>query len=127
MTPTALVREWIQRFNRGDVEGLAALYAEDATNHQVVTDPLVGRQAIRRMFEIEFGRAEMTCIEENLHEAGEWAILEWSDPTGLRGCGFFHVQNNQIVFQRGYFDQLTFFKLQGLPIPDEYLRSTDAT
>ena len=126
MTPTALVREWIQRFNRGDVEGLAALYAEDATNHQVVTDPLVGRQAIRRMFEIEFGRAEMTCIEENLHEAGEWAILEWSDPTGLRGCGFFHVQNNQIVFQRGYFDQLTFFKLQGLPIPDEYLGSTNA-
>ncbi|MEM8488350.1 MAG: nuclear transport factor 2 family protein [Bacteroidota bacterium] len=125
MTPAALVREWIQRFNRGDVEGLAALYAEEATNHQVVTDPLVGREAIRKMFEIEFGRATMTCIEESLHEAGEWAILEWTDPTGLRGCGFFHVQNNKIVFQRGYFDQLTFFKLQGIPIPDTYLGPFD--
>ena len=28
------------------VDGLAALYAEDAVNHQVVTDPLHGREAI---------------------------------------------------------------------------------
>jgi len=121
MTPAEVVREFVVRFNRGDVDALCDLYAEDATNHQVVTEPLVGRDKIRRMFETEFNRATMTCIEESLHEAGEWAILEWSDPTGLRGCGFFHVQNDHIVFQRGYFDQLTFFRLQGIPIPKTYL------
>ena len=121
MPPKQLVQEWVSRFNKADVDGLAALYAADATNHQVVMDPLLGREAIRQMFRTEFGRAEMTCIVENIFEDGEWAILEWSDPTGLRGCGFFHVRNGEIVFQRGYFDQLSFFRLQGIPVPENYL------
>jgi hypothetical protein len=39
----------------------------------------------------------------------------------LRGCGFFQVQRDQIIFQRGYFDQLSFFRLQGIRMPDKYL------
>ena len=50
---------------------------------------------------------------ENLFQDGEWVILEWRDPNGLRGCGFFRVRNDQIVFQRGYFDQLSFFSQPG--------------
>jgi hypothetical protein len=121
MTPKQLVREWISRFNAGDIAGLAALYAPDAVNHQVVAEPLRGRDAIRRKFEIEFARATMVCIEENLFEDGEWAILEWRDPKGLRGCGFFCTREDQIVFQRGYFDQLSFFREQGLSVPEHYL------
>ena len=121
MSPKELVQERVSRFNSADVEGLAALYAPDAVNHQVVMDPLLGRDAIRRMFLTEFGRAKMTCVIENIFEDGQWAILEWSDPTGLKGCGFFHVQNDQIIFQRGYFDQLSFFRLQGIPVPETYL------
>ena len=63
----------------------------------------------------------MTRIVENIFEDGEWAILEWSDPNGLRGCGFFHVKDSQIIFQRGYFDQLSFFRLQGISVPENYL------
>ena len=121
MRPREVVEAWVARFNAGDIDGLAALYAEDAVNHQVVTDPLQGRAAIRRMFEVEFGRAQMTCLVENLFEDGEWAILEWRDPKGLRGCGFFQVRKDRIVFQRGYFDQLSFFRQQGLAIPERYL------
>jgi len=121
MSPAELVKEWVARFNAADIAGLAALYATDAVNHQVVTTPLHGRDAIRRMFEIEFARAEMTCIVENIFQDGEWAILEWRDPNGLRGCGFFHVRDDRIVFQRGYFDQLSFFRLQGLDVPETYL------
>jgi len=121
MSPKQLVQEWVSRFNKADVDGLASLYAADATNHQVVMDPLLGREAIRQMFRTEFGRAEMICLIENIFEDGQWAILEWSDPAGLRGCGFFHVQDDQIVFQRGYFDQLSFFRLQGIPVPENYL------
>lgn len=121
MSPKELVQEWVSRFNRADTGGLAALYAPDAVNHQVVMEPLRGREAIRHLFATEFGRARMTCIVENLFEDGEWAILEWRDPTGLRGCGFFRIRNEQIIFQRGYFDQLTFFRLQGLPVPETYL------
>ena len=121
MTPKELVKEWIRRFNAADADGLAALYAVDAVNHQVVMAPLRGRAAIHEMFSVEFGRAKMFCIEENLLESGDWAVLEWSDPLGLRGCGFFQVRNSQIVFQRGYFDQLTVFRIQNLPVPESYL------
>jgi len=123
MTPRALVQEWVRRFNAADIDGLAALYAEDAVNHQVVMAPLHGRAAIRSMFEIEFARALMVCIVENIFEDGEFAILEWRDPLGLRGCGFFQVRDDRIIFQRGYFDQLSFFRQQGIVVPDNYLGS----
>ena len=50
------------------------------------------------MFEAGFAAAEMVCIIGNVFEDGEWAILEWRDPKGLRGCGFFHVQDDLIVY-----------------------------
>jgi limonene-1,2-epoxide hydrolase len=116
MTPGQVVETWVKRFNAGDVEGLAALYHEDAVNHQVVQEPIVGREAIRAMFEREMAAAEMLCIVEAIHEAGEVAILEWRDPLGLRGCGFFTVREGHIAFQRGYWDRLSFLKMHGLPI-----------
>jgi ketosteroid isomerase-like protein len=118
-SPKTVVRTWVDAFNRGDVDALAALYAEDAVNHQVVEAPLVGRAAIRAMFAREFALADMTCIVENLFEDGEWAMLEWRDPLGLRGCGFFHVVDGKIRFQRGYWDRLSFLRQQGLPLPTE--------
>ncbi|HEX7030759.1 MAG TPA: nuclear transport factor 2 family protein [Gammaproteobacteria bacterium] len=117
MTPKALLRSWIGAFNAADADRLAALYHDDAINHQVANDPVEGREAIRRMFRSEFAQAKMTCIPENVFEDGEWAILEWRDPQGLRGCGFFHVQDGKIRFQRGYWDKLSFLRLHGLPLP----------
>ena len=113
MSPRDLVRQWVAAFNRADPVALAAFYAEDAINHQVVQAPVVGRTAIREMFAREFASATMVCEIENLFEDGEWAILEWKDPLGLRGCGFFHVQQGEIVFQRGYYDRLSFLQAQG--------------
>ena len=92
MTPKEVLEKWIDCFNASDVE------------------------AIRRMFAGEFATAKMVCIVENIFEDGEWAILEWKDPLGLRGCGFFHIKNNLIVYQRGYWDKLSFLKQHNLPI-----------
>jgi limonene-1,2-epoxide hydrolase len=119
MKPRELVQSWVEAFNRGDADALAAFYTEDAINHQVAESPVQGRDAIREMFAAGFAAATMVCLVENLFEEGEWAILEWRDPTGLRGCGFFHVVGGRIVFQRGYWDKLTFLRLQGLPLPRE--------
>lgn len=117
-SPKDVVRRWAAAFNAADVDALAALYHDDAVNHQVAYEPLRGRAAIRALFEMEFARARMVCTIENLFEDGDWAILEWSDPLGLRGCGFFQVSDGKIAFQRGYFDKLSFFKAQGLPLED---------
>jgi limonene-1,2-epoxide hydrolase len=117
MRPKQLVQAWVEAFNRADADALAAFYSEDAINHQVAEQPVEGRDAIRRMFAEGFAAAKMVCIVENLFEDGEWAILEWRDPLGLRGCGFFRVKDGKIVFQRGYWDKLTFLSLHGLPLP----------
>lgn len=113
--PKGLVLQWVETFNRRDADALAAFYTDDAINHQVAEQPVQGREAIRAMFAAGFAAANMVCIVENIFEDGDWAILEWRDPLGLRGCGFFHVVNGRIVFQRGYWDKLTFLKMHGLP------------
>ncbi|MEO1091584.1 MAG: nuclear transport factor 2 family protein [Pseudomonadota bacterium] len=114
MRPRDVVQAWVDAFNRADADALSALYRVDATNHQVAESPVEGRDAIRAMFAAGFRLTKMVCIPENLFEDGEWAILEWRDPTGLRGCGFFHVISGQIAFQRGYWDKLSFLTLHGL-------------
>lgn len=118
-SPKTLISAWVDAFNRKDVEALAAMYAEDAVNHQVAEAPVEGREAIRAMFAAGFAAADMVCLVENLFEDGEWGMLEWRDPLGLRGCGFFHVVGGLIVFQRGYWDKLTFLRQQGLALPQD--------
>jgi len=117
MKPRKVVEEWVKAFNRADADLIADYYADDAINHQVANREVVGKEAIQAMFQEEFAAAEMVCIVENIFEDGEWAILEWKDPLGLRGCGFFHVINGKIKFQRGYWDKLSFLRQHGLPIP----------
>jgi limonene-1,2-epoxide hydrolase len=117
MKPRELIEIWVARFNEADAEALSLMYAPDAVNHQVANEPCVGVDAIREMFREGFASVKMHCIVENIFEDGEWGILEWKDPLGLRGCGFFRVQDGKIVFQRGYWDKLTFLRTHGLPLP----------
>ena len=136
-TPKQVLTEWVAAYNARDPYILAALYHEDATNIQVaVGEPLHGREVMLESFISFFQAFPDNCTHiENLFEDGEWAILEWSGtgtfvgefagftPTGksftLRGCGFFHVVDSKIQFQRGYFDKLTWFTQIGIPITSE--------
>lgn len=119
MRPKELVEKWVEAFNTADAESIAEFYAEDAINHQVAESPVEGKAAMKEMFRREFAQADMICIVENIFEDGEWAILEWKDPLGLRGCGFFHVKEDKIIFQRGYWDKLSFLRMHNLPMPTE--------
>jgi len=126
-SPKQVLAEWVRLMNTRELEALADLYDENATNLQVaIGSPLVGRGAIREDFRTFFANIPDTFTHvENLFEDGEWAILEWSGggtfkPTGktfsLCGCGFFHVRDGKIVFQRGYWDKFTWFSQVGLPV-----------
>ncbi len=117
MSPKDLVKHWVEAFNKGDANLISEYYSDEAVNHQVANSLVEGKEAIKKMFEKEFDQAEMHCIIENIFEDGDWAILEWKDPLGLRGCGFFHIQNDKIIFQRGYWDKLSFLRTHKLPIP----------
>jgi steroid delta-isomerase-like uncharacterized protein len=129
-----VVRAWVDAFNRRDPQAAAALYHEDAVNVQVAAgEPTVGREAILQDLRSFFQAFpdNFTSIE-NLFEDGEWAMLEWTGggtwqgefagahPNGrsftLQGCGFFHVVDGRIRFQRGYWDRATWFSQLGIPV-----------
>ena len=128
MTPKEVVKAFHCAFVLRDVDALMALYADDAVNHQVAEAPLRGKEAIRRAFE-EFFHAfpDETTEVLNLFEDGEWGIWEWRGgnpgaPPGapvVQGCGLFQVQGDKVVFQRGYWNKLTFFRAHGLPVPTQ--------
>jgi SnoaL-like domain len=104
MTTRAVIERWVERFNAGDAAGIAALYAPDAVNHQIALAPVVGRTAIKEFHRGAFASGPLTCTPINLVVEGEWAALEWIDPEGFRGCGFFRISGGLIAEQRGYWD-----------------------
>lgn len=118
MRPKEVIHLFVRAFNEGDADALGNLYHEDAINHQMPESPIVGKAAIRENFKKEFAMAKMSCIVENIFEDGEWAMLEWRDPKGLRGCGFFQIVESKIKLQRGYWDKLSFLRIHNLPILD---------
>lgn len=117
MSPKEIINKWVELFNEGNSIELSNLYHEDAINHQVTNEPVSGKTAIQKMFESEFVAAKMVCIIEKKFKDGNWGILEWKDPLGLRGCGFFQIIDGRIKFQRGYWDKLSFLRQHNLPIP----------
>jgi hypothetical protein len=98
-SPKTVVRRWIAAFNAADPDALAAVYREDAVNHQVAAEPVTGRDAIRAAFA---ATAATECLPENLFEDGEWAILEWRTPEGIHACSLFHIIDRQIALQRDF-------------------------
>lgn len=110
--PTEILQTWVDLFNQYDADKLAALYSEDCINHQTPNGIVQGREAIREMFQREFEQFDMVCLVENIFQDGNVGMLEWKDPKGLRGCGFFWIENGQIVYQRGYWDKLSFMNQQ---------------
>jgi hypothetical protein len=114
MRPRQIVELWVDRFNAGDVAGLAELYHDDAINHQVTQEPVSRKRSYSG--HVRMGFQNRWCIPDAIHEAGEVVVLKWRDPLGLRGCGFFTVRNGRIAFQRGYWDKLSFLKLHGPPL-----------
>lgn len=118
MSDTHIIEQWVTHFNARDVDGCVALYAEDATLHVAFADPATGRAAIQSMFTAYFAAAPMHCIVKHLYAAGGGrVVLEWQDKVGLLGVNVYELADGRIRAQRNYFDQLSFLRLNGLPLP----------
>lgn len=129
-----LLKIWIEAFNRRDLDAVVECYAEDAVNFQVAAgEPAAGREEIRQeTAEFFKGFPDAWSKIENLLADGDWAAWEWLgggtftgefygiDPTGksfeIRGCGFFNFKDGQIIYQRGYWDKLSWFSQIGIEI-----------
>lgn len=120
MKEIQVIEKWVELFNKGDVETIGGLYAEKASLHVVFAEPTVGQENIQALFQMYFSAAELHCIVKNMVQSEDgWVTLEWQDRVGLPGCNVFQIKNGLIVVQRNYFDQLTFHRLNGIPIPTE--------
>lgn len=117
MHPKDLVRAWTEAFNRKGAAALADRYDARAVNHPVAERPVEGREAMRWMFTEGFAFAEIVRIVEDLSEGAGWAKLDWRDPLGLRGCGFFQVVAGRIRFQRGCWENLSYLHPHMPPLP----------
>lgn len=108
-TPREIVEKWVAAFNAGDSDMLESMYAEDGINHQMPNRAVFGKAAIGTMFRSEFSVApDMHCIPVQIIEEGDWAVIEWKDPKGFRGCGFFEIKNGLIQTQREILGPLKF-------------------
>jgi len=134
MESKKLLQNWIDSFQRWDVDAVVACYAEDAVNFQVAGgEPAAGIEQIRSdTAEFFQGFPDAWSRVENLMGDGDWAAWEWigggtfwgefygHQPTGksfeIRGCGFFNFRGGKIIYQRGYWDKLSWFSQIGLPI-----------
>ena len=134
MEPKELLQKWIDAFQRLDVDAVVACYADDAVNLQVAAgEPAVGIEQIRKdTAEFFQGFPDAWSRVDNLMSDGDWAAWEWlgggtftgefygDRPTGrsfeIRGCGFFNFRDGKIVYQRGYWDKLSWFKQVGLSV-----------
>jgi len=134
MNPKQLLQNWIDVFQRRDLDAVVACYADDAVNFQVAAgEPSIGIVQIRNdTAEFFRGFPDAWSRVDNLMADGDWAAWEWlgggtftgefygNQPTGksfeIRGCGFFNFRDGKIAYQRGYWDKLSWFKQVGLPI-----------
>ena len=129
-----ILRKWINAFIAKDLEAVMDCYADEAVNFQVATgQPSVGKEQIRKdTYEFFQGFPDSYAVVENIVADEDWAAWEWNGggtfsgefygqkPTGksyeLRGCGFFQCKDGKIIYQRGYWDKLTWFSQVGLKI-----------
>lgn len=114
-----VVQKWVELFNAADVDTIMGLYADEASLHVAFAPPIEGKGGIRGSFEQYFAAGKLHCNVEHVHDAGESAVLEWRDSMGLLGVNVYEVRGGRIVRQRNYFDQLTFFRKLGIPLPTE--------
>lgn len=78
LSPKEVVKKWVDAFNAGDVDMIVSLYDNNATNHQVINEPVVGVVAIREMFANEFSTAKMVPVS-----VAAWNLAKSRDAKSL--------------------------------------------
>jgi ketosteroid isomerase-like protein len=99
MAAREVAKAWLKAVNNADVTQLRALYARDAVFGLVAEGHGVERNAVEALLAT---RPAATLHVVNLLEDGEWAVLEWRNTQGLRGCDLFNIRYGRIVVHRRY-------------------------
>jgi hypothetical protein len=113
----SVIKKWVDKFNEGNATSISGLYHVDGIKEFATGKILKGQQQILDIYEQEFQATKMECIVDRLIAADNTVTLEWKDPLGLRGCSIFTLENGLIVYERVYFDELSFLRAHKLALP----------
>ena len=121
---SSIVNQWMEAFNRHDVAGIVALYADDAElSDSGMKRPRQGRYEIERWFIRRFRMMPaITCTPAGKLFGEEQVAVYWtscgrtprllgqswlSRPFQVDGVSLFTIQDGLIAKQRGYYDHLS--------------------
>jgi ADP-ribose pyrophosphatase YjhB (NUDIX family) len=116
LDPFEVVRSWFRAFNAGDLDALAALYHEEATNDSGV-ELTRGRDAVRRELAALVAQAAQRTVRmiarvETGAMHAEWRGRQVNGENGevatIAGYDEFWIENGRIQRQRGVLHPLSF-------------------
>lgn len=113
-----IVRDFIDAWPRLDVEEIVGYFAEDGVYHNMMLDPVTGREALKGFigaFAANWADTKWEIL--NLVSRDDLVIAERVDRMTVGGrkvalpcCGVFEIENGKIKVWRDYFDLATFTK-----------------
>jgi limonene-1,2-epoxide hydrolase len=110
-----VVAELLDRFRKGDVDGMLELFTDDAVYHNVPMEPAVGIVAIRELLGGFAGMMADLTIDVTHQLAGGALVMQERIDAFMMGdkrvsvpvCGVFEVEDGRIRRWREYFDMNT--------------------
>ena len=109
--PKQVVEDFVEAWNRMDLEGILDAMAEDVHYHNVPLEPLDGKAAVREYLEAAWRFEEVDWEMLNLAVAGDVVLTERVDrfviqgsPVSLPVMGAFEIRDGKIAAWRDYFD-----------------------
>ena len=118
-----IVRDFLAAWPRKNVDELMAYFAPDAVYHNVPVEPIVGADAIRKVFEGFVGAFGIVLDVVNIASNGDLVFTERVDRFEMNGKrfdlpvnGVFELRNGKIVSFRDYFDLASFEGPSGLKL-----------
>lgn len=122
-SPEQIVREFLAAWPRKKIDELVGYFTDDAVYHNVPVAPIVGKQAIREVFEGFLGAFDIELIVVNAGANGNTVFTERIDRFWLNGKtfdlpvnGVFELRDGKIAAFRDYFDLASFEKPSGLKL-----------
>lgn len=111
-TMESAVRAYVEAYGRGDLDGIVALFAEDAVVEDPVgTPPRIGRAAIREFFAVGVALGARLMLDGPIRVVGDCAVfpfhvrLNWEgQPTRIDVIDLFRFNpDGRIAEMRAYF------------------------
>src|SRR5258705_240397 len=111
MTPSDVVRSFVEAWNAYDLERILAHLHEDVVYHNVPVEPILGRVAVRAYLDGKGGFEKMQWKLLAIAESGNKVLTERVDEFTLGGVdvslplmGIFEIDGGRIRAWRDYFD-----------------------